>query len=912
MHQRSNFESIHLDLGNLDSLPLELILAVLAKLLPEKLIAWEEVNKRANIISQTSHKLWEQKFALHYPRVYQVKCTEVQSNGWRQLFKKIYKTECEYIESQLCEHALIKRKELAVQTPINTNNLSPGNKTGNREILAKIIRKLFSSAQEGDMTEFKQTIAILFTYESPLQLLDIKKNGTNTLLSYITKSSKSDEMLAKIYELYKPPIGDTYYNFYHHAVVPQNCIQDKINLHWALICRSETLPTFIEEMRITFYELQLAVMFSVPKETLFTLLKKMKKQGDLNNTYDGQGLLHYAFHYATQSGHIDVTDTTAVMEFLNEVAIRVLNLEPRSLTDIDLKMFDADSNYWSSLFFYAVQHNYYSAVKYLLDFDSKLISTYHSQKTALHYAAAKGHKEMIDLLMISGANIIDVDAPDKTFNYGSPLHYAVMSRQFEAIHALIEQGANINFADACGKTPLHFAVKYCDEPITAILLAAKADVTAVDNEGRTPFHYAIDNKLTSNHNIIIMQRLIDAGADIGAVTHDGHTPLHFVNNPESAELLLNAGKINPLTKITPLHIAAESPYPFLLKYLLAKQTVVDTQDADGKTPLHYATACKKFSAVKILITAKSDVNIADNQDETPLHYAVKTGNKAIIKLLLAAGANVNACNSKGQSPLNIAKDMDRPNIVMLLMHHIHKTIHHQSNTILPEPEKISFVSSLPPLTTQVKPDSPEFISPLLPESVASRYAASRTSLAESRKTATDNTINIHDYNLFCRLYNILVPTYIEATSEEKYLSFWNIPFSKHTYMAKAYANFGIALGTNNKNSIINAFKIFIICAMQNKNGNQFFHNKKTKTGENLVKLINEEEAKIAAGQLSLIKELTGMDVNSISYENLAHALLNDKDNMQEYAKSFIQAAIEKEAANMGGEAVREELTIRRF
>ena len=73
--------------------------------------------------------------------------------------------------------------------------------------------------------------------------------------------------------------------------------------------------------------------------------------------------------------------------------------------------------------------------------------------TPLHYAAIKGHKEVVELLIAAGA---DVNAKD--IDEWTPLHRAADAGHKEVAELLIAKGALVNAKDRVGETPLDFAI----------------------------------------------------------------------------------------------------------------------------------------------------------------------------------------------------------------------------------------------------------------------------------------------------------------------------------------------------------------------------------------------------------------------------------------------------------------------
>ena len=72
--------------------------------------------------------------------------------------------------------------------------------------------------------------------------------------------------------------------------------------------------------------------------------------------------------------------------------------------------------------------------------------------TPLHFAAWKGHQEIVELLIAKGAGVNAKDEDDLT-----PLHNASITDQKEVAALLIANGADVNTTDMHGRTPLDVA-----------------------------------------------------------------------------------------------------------------------------------------------------------------------------------------------------------------------------------------------------------------------------------------------------------------------------------------------------------------------------------------------------------------------------------------------------------------------
>jgi ankyrin repeat protein len=116
--------------------------------------------------------------------------------------------------------------------------------------------------------------------------------------------------------------------------------------------------------------------------------------------------------------------------------------------------------------------------------------------TALHLAAFFGHVEAVRLLLDAGA---PVSAVSSNSMRNTPLHAASAGGHSASALLLIERGADVHAADAGGHTPLHIAAENGLADVVRALVAAGADPHAVDAEQKTPLSRAA----ARNHNDIV-------------------------------------------------------------------------------------------------------------------------------------------------------------------------------------------------------------------------------------------------------------------------------------------------------------------------------------------------------------------------------------------------------------------------
>jgi hypothetical protein len=132
-------------------------------------------------------------------------------------------------------------------------------------------------------------------------------------------------------------------------------------------------------------------------------------------------------------------------------------------------------------------------VKALLKENPELIFSKHDfGMMPLHWAAFKGYKDVVELLLINKA---DINARDDSGD--TPLYYAAKFGHKEVIELLLAKGGDTNAKDKDGWTPLHIAAINDHREIVELLLANNAYINAKNNKGQTPLRIATDNNKMS-------------------------------------------------------------------------------------------------------------------------------------------------------------------------------------------------------------------------------------------------------------------------------------------------------------------------------------------------------------------------------------------------------------------------------
>jgi len=332
-------------------------------------------------------------------------------------------------------------------------------------------------------------------------------------------------------------------------------------------------------------------------------------------------------------------------------------------------------------------------------------------ETPLMTAARAGKLGPVKSLVIRGAT---VDSRDERRGQ-TALMWAAAEGHAEIVKELIEAGADFRLRLASGFTPLLFAVREGRIDVVRVLLKAGADVneTVPAEPGRRRGYggrlppaggSALLLAVTNAHYELAAQ-LLEAGADPNAAL-PGYTALHAItavrkpgvgdNDPApegsgrmssielvkklvehgadiNARMTKRANLTNTRLKeigATPFLLAAQTADAELMRTLAALGADPFLPNIDHSTPLIVAaglatrspgedagTESEVLEAVQAALDLGADVNAVDINGETAMHGAAYKNLPKVVKLLASRGAKIQIWNREdkfGWTPLAIA------------------------------------------------------------------------------------------------------------------------------------------------------------------------------------------------------------------------------------------------------------------
>lgn len=308
-------------------------------------------------------------------------------------------------------------------------------------------------------------------------------------------------------------------------------------------------------------------------------------------------------------------------------------------------------------------------------------------RTALHDATARGHKDVVSVLLKAGADPLIATSGDqdeetamhmaarmrkrkgiisKLFNAPKggaaslqartrrwkdlPIHKASTWGNPNGIKLLLDLGTPIESRQGTQRTPLHLACRWGRPQAVKVLLDRGADITAREVNDRTPLHIALLNDRSRVFDILLAHTSNSAHLELRSGP-DGNTALLIAakeGRPDSFRALLAAGAdlvaTNSREASTALHLASgESGDVSIVNQILERPEGQDLlekcRSTSHRTALLDAAAFGRADVVRRLVEARADVAKKDIEGRTALKIAINHERHEVIKYLEARGAS---------------------------------------------------------------------------------------------------------------------------------------------------------------------------------------------------------------------------------------------------------------------------------
>lgn len=279
--------------------------------------------------------------------------------------------------------------------------------------------------------------------------------------------------------------------------------------------------------------------------------------------------------------------------------------------------------------------------------------------TALHFAAARGFYDIVDLLLQHAADSTITGVQEM------PLHIAASRGYIKVVKRLVECKVDLDAKNNLGMTPLCRAAAYNHLDVVEFLHERGANPNAQDCVGWTPLAAA-----ASSGWLPIVTYLVKNGGDFNITNNKTWTPLLIAlmhDHTDVAKFLIGEGA--PLQALndgwTPLHAASQRAQLDMMAFLLELGADVNARTDGNHTPLFIIASLTSdideelyLNAAKLLLRHGTKF-IPDRRGLTPLHAAVGNDHPKMAAFFIDKGIDINAKSSTGGTPLIIAATNDR-------------------------------------------------------------------------------------------------------------------------------------------------------------------------------------------------------------------------------------------------------------
>lgn len=325
------------------------------------------------------------------------------------------------------------------------------------------------------------------------------------------------------------------------------------------------------------------------------------------------------------------------------------------LDEMDCDVNDTDA-FGRTALFVASARGHFNVVKELLqNHKADVLLCDNKKRTPLYSACEEGYKDIAQILIKKGANILAKD-----IHGCSSFLKACLNGHREIAEILLEKSTDgkeeMRKQDNSGRTPIFAAAQNDQCNIISFLLDRGANVNDADGKGITPLYVASQRNCSDT-----VSKLLDHNADMFKLDNNGCSALFVAcrnGSIKAVKKLITKDKAI-ISKCdwhnrTPFYIACKEGHTDVVQILLKVGVDAAFCDEDEKSPLYVSSENGHITVVEKLLEANIDVNKCDRQGRSPLHVACKRGHIDIVKMLLSKGADLSHCDRWGGSPFLIA------------------------------------------------------------------------------------------------------------------------------------------------------------------------------------------------------------------------------------------------------------------
>lgn len=328
----------------------------------------------------------------------------------------------------------------------------------------------------------------------------------------------------------------------------------------------------------------------------------------------------------------------------------------------------------------AIENQHKVIFDYLLD-NNAAIEIEGNRMSCIHTAASVGSVDMIERLLEFGA-----DSDQRCREFKTPLMYAAEKGHKGAIDVLLENGAILTKFDINCMSPIDFAINSENEELATFLLNVMINDLELEDEAVLSCVYRALNRASGAGYVKIIEiitKYLEAKNDDNeseseeseeAASDEGEMESNGDGSEESGDE--DDSDRYSGDHMFPLVCAAEEGQLEVLKLLLSKKgSSVNASERGGSTLLHSASYGGHVETVKFLLDKGASVHKVSMFNRTPLHSACDSMESTmqkrmeIVKLLIERGIDLDAVDDEKKTAMHCALENAYLEIGILLIDH---------------------------------------------------------------------------------------------------------------------------------------------------------------------------------------------------------------------------------------------------
>ncbi|XP_046567997.1 ankyrin repeat and KH domain-containing protein mask-like [Haliotis rubra] len=288
-------------------------------------------------------------------------------------------------------------------------------------------------------------------------------------------------------------------------------------------------------------------------------------------------------------------------------------------------------------------------------------------RTPLMWAAGKGHRDVVELFVKRGANLLLTDRSRSNI-----LHYACAGGHVEVTKYILSQNTvDINSRRNDNRTPVMIAGRWGHRDVVELLVDHRANLSLRDVHGYNILHLGSHGEYVEVLKYVLSQDT----EDINSRANDNKTPVMVAGrrgHKDVVELFVKRGANLSLTdrsRSNILHYACAGGHVEVTKYILSQNTVdINSRRNDNRTPVMIAGRWGHRDVVELLVDHRANLSLRDVHGYNILHLGSHGEYVEVLKYVLSQDTeDINSRANDNKTPVMVAGRRGHRDVVELFV-----------------------------------------------------------------------------------------------------------------------------------------------------------------------------------------------------------------------------------------------------